>query len=592
MRNRCKSEIRQWNIRKQATILDLSRKNRNVLFKYMRHRRRNKPSAFSLRDRNGEPTSDPIVVSEFYRDHYAVNRRPTGDDLGTCRALLKYEKPSCEVRQFVADEFGNILTTQDIYNYRRKCRPALLSRYKLYTFLITDGMGIGRPVMYACMYVESEQFAPMRRLFGLFKETVGEQYPVRTFVMDKLAAQMRAARVMFGCDVMLCYFHIRKAIRKHTHFANSRHIFHRMAQRDNAVQFRQDLQLLRRTDPRFASYLTARLLYITRKWAVQAQFGVVHFSNVTNNRLENANGRFKDRVHHADTLEHAIHKVSRHVEWLMQEFKMHTSYQCDRRQILEGDGDVLNVVCRMTTYACSLVLRHLGPRPPRLPYDSVGTNKLLPVTAGVQRIAYHITPTVMMVKLARCAVMLFRLVLKDVESPMSTAHQGRTLSGRIYVLTKNTDKIEVFISYNLCLRLFPDTDIRNYGVTIFSTSPFCKIRILSTTTERLSGPKAIQNDLESSGNQFQLVQMQTNSGGSLKNRNRSSVLSPINPYRRTASGKQGIIKAQKQVSKPCTMRDIRSCNGNIQEIREPLDWIFETGIQRLLMHGRLLDLRF
>ncbi|GAA55109.1 hypothetical protein CLF_106861, partial [Clonorchis sinensis] len=77
----------------------------------------------------------------------------------------------------------------------------------------TDGMGIGRPVMYA--FVESEQFAPMRKLFGLFKEMMGEQYPVRTFVMDRLAAQMRAARVVFGCDVMLCYFHIRKAIRKH-----------------------------------------------------------------------------------------------------------------------------------------------------------------------------------------------------------------------------------------------------------------------------------------------------------------------------------------------------------------------------------------
>ncbi|GAA49892.1 hypothetical protein CLF_103749 [Clonorchis sinensis] len=79
MRNRCKSEIRQWNIRKQATILDLARKNRNVLFKYMRHRRRNKPSAFSLRDRNGEPTSDPIVVSEFYRDHYAGERQLLND---------------------------------------------------------------------------------------------------------------------------------------------------------------------------------------------------------------------------------------------------------------------------------------------------------------------------------------------------------------------------------------------------------------------------------------------------------------------------------------------------------------------------------
>ncbi|KER30138.1 hypothetical protein T265_03397 [Opisthorchis viverrini] len=63
MRNRCKSEIRQWNIRKQATILDLARINKNVLFKYMRHRRRNKPSAFSSRDRNGEPSSDPTVKS-------------------------------------------------------------------------------------------------------------------------------------------------------------------------------------------------------------------------------------------------------------------------------------------------------------------------------------------------------------------------------------------------------------------------------------------------------------------------------------------------------------------------------------------------
>ncbi|GAA48461.1 hypothetical protein CLF_101640 [Clonorchis sinensis] len=79
MRNRCKSEIRQWNIRKQATILDLARKNRNVLFKYMRHRRRNKPSAFSLRDRNGELTSDPTVVSEFYRDHYAGERQLLND---------------------------------------------------------------------------------------------------------------------------------------------------------------------------------------------------------------------------------------------------------------------------------------------------------------------------------------------------------------------------------------------------------------------------------------------------------------------------------------------------------------------------------
>ncbi|GAA54029.1 hypothetical protein CLF_111929 [Clonorchis sinensis] len=65
---------------KQATILDLARKNINVLFKCMRRRRRNKPSAFSLGDRNGEPTSDPIVASELYRDHYGEGIRCSTHD--------------------------------------------------------------------------------------------------------------------------------------------------------------------------------------------------------------------------------------------------------------------------------------------------------------------------------------------------------------------------------------------------------------------------------------------------------------------------------------------------------------------------------
>ncbi|GAA50629.1 hypothetical protein CLF_104813 [Clonorchis sinensis] len=59
-------------------------------------------------------------------------------------------------------------------------------------------MGIGLPDIYA--FVGSEQFSPMRKLFGLFKEMMGENYPVRTFVMDKLATQMRAARIVFDCD--------------------------------------------------------------------------------------------------------------------------------------------------------------------------------------------------------------------------------------------------------------------------------------------------------------------------------------------------------------------------------------------------------
>ncbi|KER23545.1 hypothetical protein T265_14622, partial [Opisthorchis viverrini] len=203
---------------------------------------------------DGMPLGDPnrdLWINKFLCDRLPLNRRLTEDELGTCKALPKCGTLSCEMRQFVTDEFNKILTTQDLYNYRRdRARPCVPVRgrslyphtflpmaadsvvptllrcskcsrnacnnrlgYKHYTVLITDGMGTRLLVMYA--FVESEQFAPMRKLFGFFKEMISETYPVKTFVMDTLAAQIGAASVAFGCDIMLCYFYVRKAIGKH-----------------------------------------------------------------------------------------------------------------------------------------------------------------------------------------------------------------------------------------------------------------------------------------------------------------------------------------------------------------------------------------
>ncbi|GAA53580.1 hypothetical protein CLF_110557, partial [Clonorchis sinensis] len=270
--------------------------------------------------------------------------------------------------------------------FSRTQQIALFQRFPdvLYTFLVTDGMGIGRPVMHA--FVESEHFAPLSKLFCLFKEIMGGKYSVKTFVMNRVTSQMRTAKAVFGCDIMLCYFHARQAIRKHTISNRSWHIFHRMARFDNPTEFCHDLQVLRRTDPGFISYLTASWLYITRKWAIHAQHGLVHFGNVTNNHVENPNGRLKRRLHHADSLEHAIQKVFQHSEWLMREYEMHTTYYCDRREIREGDSYVLRVVSRMATYAANQVLRHIGTCTPNLIYHQTDRFKVrnpLLVTVGL-----------------------------------------------------------------------------------------------------------------------------------------------------------------------------------------------------------------
>ena len=88
-----------------------------------------------------------------------------------------------------------------------------LLRYKLYKFLVTDGKGFGRPVMYT--FVISEKYAFLRVIFQLFWGMMGIQYPVSTMVMDQFALQIQEARVVFGFDVLLCYFHVRQSISKH-----------------------------------------------------------------------------------------------------------------------------------------------------------------------------------------------------------------------------------------------------------------------------------------------------------------------------------------------------------------------------------------
>ncbi|GAA48770.1 hypothetical protein CLF_102013 [Clonorchis sinensis] len=60
---------------------------------------------------------------ELLQHRFPVDRRLIKEKLCTCKGLLKYETPLCELRQVA------VLTTRDIYNYRRKCRPALMRRY-------------------------------------------------------------------------------------------------------------------------------------------------------------------------------------------------------------------------------------------------------------------------------------------------------------------------------------------------------------------------------------------------------------------------------------------------------------------------------
>ncbi|GAA50077.1 hypothetical protein CLF_104047 [Clonorchis sinensis] len=98
-----------------------------------------------------------------------------------------------------------------------------------------------------------------------------------------------------------------------------------------ARRLRRGLQMLHITGLRIYSHLTAHRLYITRKCGVDTQSWMFHLGYVINNPLENANDQLIDYV--------------------------------------------LVVVCLIALFACSLFLRHLGPRFIRPHYYPVGSNK-------------------------------------------------------------------------------------------------------------------------------------------------------------------------------------------------------------------------
>lgn len=137
------------------------------------------------------------------------------------------------------------------------------------------------------------------------------------------------------------------------------------------------------SDPLFAGYLALNWLSITRKWALHSQTDVLLFGNRTNNRIENANGRLKQCTHPRDCLSVSLQKIWRHSGDLLSEYYSLTSYECDRRLVLDLPDHVRCVIDRLTTYASKKVLKHLRDQP-EYSVEQLGDTKVTTVHSYCQ----------------------------------------------------------------------------------------------------------------------------------------------------------------------------------------------------------------
>ena len=111
-------------------------------------------------------------------------------------------------------------------------------------------------------------------------------------------------------------------------------------------RFDDHLRALSQMDRKFHYYVCVHWLKHTRYLAYHAQSRMVHSSNTTNNRVENAHGRLKRRIKKSNqSLEVAMHTIWAYAHQLVRDFETQAVQRCDRPQLNMEDVYVDNI-CR------------------------------------------------------------------------------------------------------------------------------------------------------------------------------------------------------------------------------------------------------
>ncbi|KAK4474344.1 hypothetical protein MN116_000565 [Schistosoma mekongi] len=91
-------------------------------------------------------------------------------------------------------------------------------RWPLYQFVITDGFGRGRTVLFALM--RTEKRTDIKQILQSFKNIMGDTSKTTTFTVDCEPGQLRALNEEFPrASIILCLFHICQSFRKKIYYA-------------------------------------------------------------------------------------------------------------------------------------------------------------------------------------------------------------------------------------------------------------------------------------------------------------------------------------------------------------------------------------
>ncbi|CAH8827144.1 unnamed protein product [Trichobilharzia szidati] len=185
--------------------------------------------------------------------------------------------------------------------------------WPLYQFVVTDGFGRGRTVLFAV--TRRERFADMKEILQTFKGFMGDISKTQTFTVDCATAQIKAIKEEFPrCSIILCLFHVCQAFRRRFPNQRVKKWLYRMAHTRSYDRFWNYLNLISIIDAEAGAYVRRYWLRTRKYWAASCNRFTISMGNNTNNRVENAHRQLKRYLRKGDPLELTLWKIWRWID--------------------------------------------------------------------------------------------------------------------------------------------------------------------------------------------------------------------------------------------------------------------------------------
>ncbi|CAH8840204.1 unnamed protein product [Trichobilharzia szidati] len=180
--------------------------------------------------------------------------------------------------------------------------------WPLYQFVVTDGFGRGRTVLFAL--TRREKFADIKEILQTFKRFMTDTSKTLTFTVDCATAQINALKEEFPrCSIVLCLFHVCQAFRRKFPNKLVKKWLYRMAHTRSYDRFWTYLNIISVIDAEAGAYIRRYWLRTRKYWAASCNRFAITMGNNTNNRVENAHRQLKRYLRKGDPLELTLWKI-------------------------------------------------------------------------------------------------------------------------------------------------------------------------------------------------------------------------------------------------------------------------------------------